>query len=88
MGPGREREQDELGRGAALTLFATSLTLLGVILSIAVTVGFGIRGPWWLRLGLGAFVGVALVAAVKVLSRSRRGPLTRFASWIIGAPEP
>ncbi len=70
----------------AVTLTAAGVTLLGVLLSIGVTVGLGISGPWWLRAGVGVMSTVALVALVKLTTRKGRGPLARLANWTIGAP--
>lgn len=85
---GAEREQEELKASTAVTLKATGVTLLGVIASIGISVGFGIGGPWWFRALVGAATAVVLAAVVKLGSGSRRGPLTRLANWMIGAPHP
>ena len=66
-----------------LTLTTGGITLLGVLLSIGVTVGFGVKGPWWLRVALGLAATVVLIAIVKVGTKSGRGPLARFARWTI-----
>lgn len=70
----------------SVTLTAMGVTLLGVILSIGVTVGVGISGPLWLRLATGGASTVVLVAVVKLSTRAGRGPLARMAKWTIGAP--
>jgi hypothetical protein len=68
---------------AELQLQAAGLTLLGVILSIGVTVGMGLSGAWWLRVGLGA--AVCVVLAVVVAFGARHTPvLSRLARWITG----
>jgi len=57
-----------------------------VLLSIGVTVAFGVGGSWWLR----ALVGVAVTALLvfgKVGTASGRGPIARLANWVIGRPE-
>ncbi len=72
----------------AITLKAAGLTLLGVIVSVGVTVGFGVPGPWWFRALVGAAVTLGLAILVKLTSGSRRGPLARLANWMIGAPKP
>lgn len=74
------------GQGSSVTLKAAGITLVGVVLSIGVTVGAGIRGAWWVRLLVGAGVTVAVLVLIKVGSRSERGPLSRLANWVIGAP--
>jgi hypothetical protein len=70
----------------SVTLTATGVTLLGVLLSIGVTVGMGISGPWWVRAAAGVASTLALIATVKVTTRTGRGPLARLANWTIGAP--
>ncbi len=78
---GRSEERDS----TAVTLTAAGVTLLGVLASIGVTVGLGISGPWWLRVGAGLASTVALVVLVKLSTRKGRGPLARVANWTIGA---
>jgi hypothetical protein len=70
----------------SVTLTATGVTLLGVLLSIGVTVGMGISGPWWARTAVGLASTVALIATVKMATRAGRGPLARLATWTISAP--
>jgi hypothetical protein len=71
----------------SLTLTTGGITLLGVLLSVGVTVGFGVSGPWWLRGLAGAGTTLALVVLVKLGTSSGRGPLARAANWVIGSPE-
>jgi hypothetical protein len=73
--PGRRRHDD------ALTLQSVGITLLGVLLSIGVTVGFGITGAWWLRLGAGVATTIGLVVLVGTVGRRTR-LLRRLASWM------
>lgn len=80
-------EDDRRAADTAITLKAAGLTLLGVIVSVGVTVAFGIPGPWWLQIAGGVGVTVGLAALVKLTSGSRSGPLARIANWMIGAPE-
>ena len=68
----------------AVTLTAAGVTLLGVLLSIGVTVGLGISGPWWLRAGAGAASTAALILVVKLTTQHGRWPLARLANWTIG----
>lgn len=70
----------------SVTLTATGVTLLGVLLSIGVTVGMGIAGPWWVRTVAGVASTVALIATVKLATRAGRGPLAQLANWTISAP--
>jgi hypothetical protein len=69
----------------ALTLTTGGITLLGVLLSVGVTVGFGVKGPWWLRVLAGLGTVAVLVGVVKLGTASGRGPLARAANWIIGS---
>lgn len=77
-------ERGDLRSSTAVTLTAAGVTLLGVLLSIGVTVGFGISGPWWLRLGAGLASTVVLVVVVKLATQHGRGPLARLANWTLG----
>ncbi len=70
-----------------LTLTTGGITLLGVILSIGVTVAFGLEAEWWLRLLAGVAISGLLVLVVKVATSSGRGPLARLARWTISEPE-
>lgn len=78
-GSGEER----LGRSTRLTLEATGITLIGVILSISLTVAFGLKVEIWLRAAAGLATAVLLIAAVR-LSASET-VLRRFANWITRA---
>lgn len=70
------------------TLRAMGITLLGVILSVSVTVAFGLDGPWWMRAGAALATAVALVVAIKLgTSQGSHGPVTRAADWITGGGE-
>ncbi len=78
------------GRRSAteLTLTGTGVTLLGVLLSIGVTVALGIQAVWWVRAAAGVASTLALILLVKLTSRSGRGPLARLANWTTSAPPP
>jgi hypothetical protein len=65
-----------------LSLTTGGITLLGVLLSVGVSVGFGVQGAWWLRVLAGLGTTVVLVLVVKLGTKSGRGPLAR---WIIGS---
>jgi hypothetical protein len=74
-------------RQAGSTLTAVGVTLLGIILSLAVSVGLGIRGTWWLRVGAGAATAILLVVTIKLGTRhGSRGLLARVARWILSGP--
>jgi VIT1/CCC1 family predicted Fe2+/Mn2+ transporter len=70
----------------SLSLTTGGITLLGVLLSIGVTVGIGVSGAWWVRVVAGVATTLVLAVVVKVGSRAGRGPLARLANWMIGAP--
>lgn len=78
-------ESDRTSRSLSLT--TGGLTLLGILLSIGVTVGVGLQGDWWLRLGAGLATTIVLVIVVKVGTASGRGPIARLANWVIGPGE-
>lgn len=67
-----------------ITLTASGITLLGVLLSVGVTVAFGISGVWWVRVAAGVGTTVVLIVVVKLGTSSGRGPLARLAGWIVG----
>lgn len=73
----------ELSHDMRLTLQAAGVTLLGVFLSIGVTVAFGVAQAWWIRLlaGVGTTVGLAVCVA---LLGTRTSLLVRLADWITG----
>ena len=71
----------------SLTLTTGALTLFGVALSVGVTVAFGVSGPLWLRIAAGFLTTGGLLMLIKLMTKSGRGPLARFAHWIIGAAE-
>lgn len=71
----------------SLNLTTSGVTLIGVLLSIGITVAFGISGPWWLRLLAGAATTAGLAVFVKLTTSAGRGPLARAASWVIGTSE-
>jgi hypothetical protein len=68
-----------------ITLTATGITLLGVLLSVGVTVGFGVGGEWWVRLLAGLATSLLLVLVAAWSTSSGRGVVARLANWIIGA---
>jgi hypothetical protein len=71
----------------SLSLTTGGITLLGVLLSVGATVGFGMSGAWWIRLlaGIGTTLGLALV--VKFGTKSGHGPVARLAMWVIGSDD-
>ena len=67
-----------------LTLTTGGITLLGVLLSVGVTVGFGVAGDWWVRVLAGAGTTALLIGVVKLGTSAGRGPLAKLARWTIG----
>lgn len=76
-----EGDSDQLG-GQSLQLQATGLTLLGVLLGIGVTVGFGVKGDWWLRVLVGLLTFAALLVLARAAAKPGRGTLARIGAWI------
>ncbi len=74
--------------GTSLSLTTGGITLLGVLLSIGVTVGFGVHADWWIKVLVGAATTVLLGVVVKLGSSSGRGPLARMANWMIEDIDP
>ena len=70
--------------GRTLSLTTGGITLHGVLLSVGVSVGFGISGAWWVRMLAGVATVVVLTVGVKVGTAAGRGPLARLARWMIG----
>ena len=68
-----------------LSLTTGGITLLGVLLSIGVTVGMGLDAAWWVRVLVGLATTLVLSVIVKVGSAAGRGPLARMADWMIGS---
>ena len=69
-----------------LSLTTGGITLLGVLLSVGVSVGFGVSGAWWIRVLAGVTTTVVLVLVVKFGGTSAgRGPVARLARWTIGS---
>lgn len=73
-----------MDRSTRLTLEAAGITLIGVIISIGLTVGFGLRTDLWIRVIAGAGTAGVLVVVVK-LSSSEGAALRRAANWITRA---
>ncbi len=71
----------------SLSLTTGGITLLGVLLSIGVTVGTAVQDRWWVRVLAGVGTTIALTLIVKWASAAGRGPLARLADWVIGGPD-
>jgi hypothetical protein len=72
------------GRSVGVSPTALGVTLIGVILSTGMTVGFGVHGDWWVRFVAACATVFALGAAVKALTRGGHGALSRLAEWLVG----
>lgn len=68
----------------SISLTTGGITLLGVLLSIGLTVAFGITGAWYVRLASGLATTALLVVVVKLGTSAGRGPIARLAHWTIG----
>lgn len=67
------------------TLRAMGVTMIGVLCSVALTVGFGVAGPWWLRLAAGVAAGAALLLVVKLgTAQGSKGLVAHAADWLTG----
>lgn len=58
------------------------MTLIGILLGVATTVGFGVGGDWWVRLLAGSATFGLLLVLVRTAAKPGRGPLARLARWI------
>lgn len=63
-----------------LTLEAAAIALIGVIVTIGLTVGFGLRTDSWIGVIAGA--GASVLVVVVELSSSEGAALRRAANWI------
>jgi ABC-type sulfate transport system permease subunit len=80
-----QQRDDRAADGSTLT--AIGITLIGVIVSVAATVGFGVSAAWWVRVLAGAGTALALVTLVKVGTRQgASGPMAGLARWITSWP--
>ena len=77
-------ESQEMDRNTRLSLEAAGITLIGVIVSIGLTVAFGLKTQLWARVLAGAATSAVLVLLVKVGS-SEGAALRRAANWITRA---
>ena len=68
----------------SLSLTTGGITLLVVLLSVSVSVAFGISAARWIRVLAGMVTLVVLTVAVKWRTAAGRGPLARLARWMIG----
>lgn len=68
----------------SISLTTGGITLLGVLLSIGLTVAFGITAAWYVRVAAGLATTVLLVVVVKLGTAAGRGPIARLAHWTIG----
>lgn len=83
MSSGRKRDSDPSAQESRLTLQSTGVTLVGVLLSIGMTVGFGVAGAWWIRVIAGVATTAGLILVVWFFG-TRTALLARLADWITG----
>ncbi len=69
-----------------LTVKSLGITLTALLLSIGVTVAFGIKDDWWVRILAGAGTTIVLAVLIRVGS-GERGVLTRAGDWITQSKE-
>lgn len=83
MGP----DQPNQGKRTSedITLTATGLTLLGVLLSVGLTVAFGVGGPWWVKTAAGVATSIGLAVVAAWTTSHGRGIVAKAANWVIGA---
>lgn len=87
--PNEPRDTGDDTEAQHRALRSIGLTLMGIVLSISVSVGFGLSGPWWMRVGVSIATAVMLVVVIKLsTNEGARGPVTRAADWITGEPNP
>ncbi len=64
------------------------VTLFGVVLSIGVSVAFGLQAEWWVRVLAGAASASVLIVVIKLgTAQGSKGVVARAADWITGSPE-
>ena len=78
------REPRDDRRAHSLSLTTGGITLIGVLISVGVTVSFGLMADWPIRVAAGVATTVILAAVVKLGTQSGKGPIARFANWMIG----
>ena len=61
-----------------------SLAVLGILVSIGLSFGFGVPGSFWVKLIAGGGSFVAACALIKV--QSSRNVVVKFARWLTGPP--
>lgn len=74
---------NEQGEDQRLALQTAGITLLGVLISIGVTVALGIKTAWWTRIAIGLATTMGLAFAVAILG-TRTTVLARLTDWITG----
>lgn len=84
-GPGERASEAEELEEARQTRQSMGITLLALLLSIGLTVGFGVGGAWWVRVGAGAATIAVLGVVVKASSHGTSA-LRRFADWMTRTP--
>jgi hypothetical protein len=87
MGPAltrTARTDRQAGQSIAVSPTALGVTLIGVILGIGATVGFGLHAAWPVRLAAAFGTVIVLGGIVKALTRGGHGALSRLAIWLVG----
>ena len=71
----------------SLSLTSGGITLLGVLVSVGITVSMGLNAVWWIRILSGLATTLVLVIVVKLGTGAGRGPVARLANWVIGSAD-
>lgn len=61
----------------------TRLAVLGILVTIGLTVGFGVGGPWWSKLAAGG--GSFLLSALLIKLPTSRHLMMSFMHWLTRA---
>lgn len=81
-----EGGRDRAGETSGTTLTSLGIMLLGVLVSIGLTVGFGVTAAWWVRVVAGVAAVTVLAVSIELGTASQSGLLARLSAWIQNAP--
>lgn len=86
MDDSTQRHRTSPSGSTASSTTSTGITLIGVLVSIGSTVGFGFSGLWSLPVVAGCAMALALAATVEVGTLSHQDQLACQAAWIQNSP--
>jgi hypothetical protein len=75
-------EGHPIPRSVGRVLDEVRLALLGLLISIGLTVGLGVPGNWYVRVAAG--LGATIVAAAALRSRRSQRWLAQLMHWLLG----